>query len=99
MTYVITMDPPNLDIDVVYRHLVETYWSPRIRRDIVENAFRNSIVAVATTETEGEIAGFARVVTDQATFAWLCDVYIVETHRGNGLARRLSLHDVHIAEP
>jgi GNAT superfamily N-acetyltransferase len=89
MTYVITIDPPNLDIGVIHHLLAETYWSPRIRRDIVANAFQNSIVAVATTDAEDEIAGFARVVTDQATFAWLCDVYIVETHRGKGLARRL----------
>lgn len=89
MSYVITIDPPNLDMDAVHRLLTETYWSPRIRRDVVAVAFQNSIVAVATAAHEGELVALARVVTDQATFAWLCDVYVVEAHRGNRLASKL----------
>ncbi|MCE9559016.1 MAG: GNAT family N-acetyltransferase [Armatimonadetes bacterium] len=73
----------------VYGWLSETYWSPRIRRDVLEKAFANSLVAGAFLADSGEQVAVVRAVTDWATFAWLCDVYVVEEHRGRGLASRL----------
>ncbi|MFM9170783.1 MAG: GNAT family N-acetyltransferase, partial [Phycisphaerales bacterium] len=66
-----------------------TYWSPGIRRDVVAEALRNSITAVAIDDASGATVGLARVVTDRATFAWLCDVFIEERFRGQGVSRRL----------
>ena len=69
--------------------LAGTYWSTGIRRDVVAEALRNSITAVAIDESTGATVGIARVVTDRATFAWLCDVMVDERFRGQGISRRL----------
>ena len=61
----------------------------RHRREVVAEALRNSITAVAIDEATGDAVGMARVVTDRATFAWLCDVFVAERFRGQGIARRL----------
>lgn len=86
--YSFTTNHAHLDFDVIHRHLSETYWSPKIRREIVERAFRNSIVAMALDENANLVA-FARVVSDRATFAWVCDVFVLPEHRGRGIARQL----------
>ena len=89
MPYTITLDPARQDLDAIHRTLAGTYWSTDIRREVVAEAFRNSIVVLAIDDASGETVGFARVVTDRATFAWLCDVFVVESHRGHGLSRRM----------
>jgi GNAT superfamily N-acetyltransferase len=89
MGYLVTLDPARQDIDAIHRILAATYWSPNIRRDIVAKAFANSIAAVAIDEASGATVGVARVVSDRATFAWLCDVFVAEAHRGQGLASRM----------
>jgi len=89
MPVTITLDPARQDLDAIHRFLAGTYWSPGIRRDIVAEALRNSITAVAIEDTTGGTIGLARVVTDRATFAWLCDVFVDERWRGQGVARRL----------
>jgi GNAT superfamily N-acetyltransferase len=80
-------DPARLDMDVIHGFLTNTYWSPGISRERVERAVRNSL-CFGVYEGDRQV-GFARVVTDQATFAYLADVFIVETHRGQGLAKAL----------
>ena len=76
------------DRDVVFRYLYEeAYWSKGLPRDVFERAIDNSLSFVAYGEDE--VAGYARVVTDKATFAWLCDVFVLPLHRGNGVARLL----------
>lgn len=85
----ISTDPTRVQLDVVYPWLHGCYWSPGIRRDVVERAFANSIVAGAYRIDDGVQIGVARVVTDQATFAWLCDVYVDEPARGHGIASAL----------
>jgi GNAT superfamily N-acetyltransferase len=73
----------------VHRFLsTEAYWSPGVPREVVERSIENSIPFGVYTEG-GEQVGFARVVTDRATFAWLADVYIEAAHRGHGLGKRL----------
>ena len=80
-------DPARLDMDVIHGFLTATYWSPGISRELVERAVRNSL-CFGVYEDNRQV-GFARVVTDQATFAYLSDVFILESHRGRGLAKAL----------
>lgn len=84
----ISRDPARVQLDVVYGWLREAYWSPGVRRDVVERAFANSLVAGAYAD-DGAQVGVARLVTDQATFAWLCDVFVAPAARGQGVARAL----------
>lgn len=78
-------DPARLDLARVHGWLREAYWSPGVRRDVVERAFAKSISIGAYDSAAGQVA-VARVVTDEATFAWLCDVFVAPSHRGRGLA-------------
>jgi GNAT superfamily N-acetyltransferase len=74
--------------DAVYRFLSqEAYWSQGLPRDIFDRSIENSINFAAVTD--GALVGFARVVTDRATFAWLCDVFVLPEHRGNGVSKLL----------
>jgi GNAT superfamily N-acetyltransferase len=76
------------DHDVVYRFLSEdAYWSQGLPREIFDLAVANSLCFAAYSADE--IVGFSRVVTDRATFAWLCDVFVLPAHRGNGISKRL----------
>lgn len=83
----VSLDPGRIQLEVVYGWLHSCYWSPGIRRDVVERAFANSLVAGAYRD--GRQLGVARVVTDQATFAWLCDVFVDESARSQGIATAL----------
>jgi GNAT superfamily N-acetyltransferase len=89
MSYTVTLDPARQDLDAIHRMLAGSYWSVDIRRDVVAEALRNSIVVLAIDDDSGAVVGLARVVTDRATFAWLCDVFVLEAHRGHGLSRRM----------
>ena len=89
MSYTITLDPARQDVDAIHRLLTRTYWSPGIRREVVAEALRNSITAIAIDDATTAPVGIARVVTDRATFAWLCDVFVIEDYRGRGLASEL----------
>lgn len=88
MPYTISTRHRDMQLDRVHALLAATYWSPRIRRDIVATAMANSLVAGAFDASGTQVA-YARVVTDHATFAWLCDVIVDEHHRGHGLSRRM----------
>jgi GNAT superfamily N-acetyltransferase len=85
-TWQLSADASWLQLECVHRWLATTYWSPNIRLDVVRQAFANSLFMGAYTESREQI-GIARVVTDYATFAWLCDVYVAEPHRARGVAR------------
>ena len=89
MSISISLDPARQDLDAIHGMLAATYWSPNIRREVVAEALRNSITAVAIDDATGATVGIARVVTDRATFAWLCDVVVDERFRGQGLSRRM----------
>jgi GNAT superfamily N-acetyltransferase len=80
--------PSESDIDAIHTVLRETYWSPGIPREVVACAWANSMCALARDET-GRLIGFARLVTDKATFAWLCDVIVLPGKQGRGLGRAL----------
>ena len=85
----ISLSPQRMQMDVIHALLREAYWSPRIRRDVLENAIAHSLVVGAFEQPGGRQVGFARAVTDTATFAWLCDVIVAPTHRRQGIARRM----------
>jgi GNAT superfamily N-acetyltransferase len=86
--YEISTDRARLDLDAIHRFLsTEAYWSPGVSRDTVERSIAGSMPFGVYRGAEQ--VGFARVVTDGATFAWLADVYIEAPHRGHGLGKRL----------
>lgn len=87
--YEISTDPDCMQLDILHAGLAASYWSPNVRRDIVETAIRNSIVIGAFERDTHRQVAFARVVSDCATFAWLCDVWVDEKHRGIGLGKEL----------
>jgi GNAT superfamily N-acetyltransferase len=83
--YFVSDDQQRLDIERIHRWLSEEcYWSLGRTFDQVERSMRNSIV-VGCYASDGAQVGLARWVTDEATFAWLCDVFITDDHRGRGL--------------
>lgn len=83
----VSTDPALVQLDTVYGWLRTAYWSTGVRRDIVERAFANSLVVGAYRG--GAQIGVARAVTDRATFAWLCDVFVDPSGRGQGVATAL----------
>jgi len=86
--YTISTDKARLDLDLVHRFLSETaYWALGRSRQVVETSIEHSI-CFGVYEGDRQV-GFARAVTDHATFAWLCDVFILESHRGRGLGKWL----------
>ena len=86
--YEISTDPQRLDLDAVHAWLTRSYWSPGIPREVVARAAANSLCFGLHHVTDGQV-GYARVVTDRASFAYLCDVYVLEDHRGQGLSKWL----------
>ena len=81
--YSVTSDPARLDIDAIHGYLSRAYWSAGIPRATLENAMRGSL-CFGLFERDTQI-GFVRVVTDRATYAYVCDVYVLESHQGKGL--------------
>lgn len=86
--YLASADPARLDLDVVHGYLRRSYWSPEIPRETVRRAAGHSLVFGIFHDTAGQVA-YARVVSDRATFAYLCDVFVLEEHRGAGLGEWL----------
>lgn len=85
--YRITTDPSSIDLKAVHAYLAGAYWSEEIPQDIVARAIESSL-CFSLLDGDRQI-GFARVVTDRATFAYLCDVYVLEEYRGKGLGKWL----------
>lgn len=84
----ISIDPDRLDVDLVHRWLsTEAYWSLGRTREVVESSIAHSLNFGAYDEA-GQV-GYARVVTDRATFAWLCDVFVDADHRSRGVGTAL----------
>jgi N-acetylglutamate synthase-like GNAT family acetyltransferase len=87
--YEIDDDPRRLDVDAIHAFLArDAYWSAGIPRDVLNRAITGSL-NLGLYDDGGAQAGFARVVSDQATFAWLTDVYVLPGHRGHGLGHWL----------
>lgn len=88
--YAISADPDRLDVARIHRWLsADSYWAKGRSLDKQQAAMANSLNFGAYHEATGEQHGYARVVTDLATFAWLCDVYVDPAARGKGLGTTL----------
>lgn len=86
--YFISDDPALLDIDIIHDFLSNrSYWAEGIPRGIVEKSIANSLCF--GLYNSGKQIGFARLVTDKATFAYLADVFVLEEYRGKGLSKWL----------
>ena len=83
--YRLSFDHDELQLDVIHAFLAASHWSPGIPRAVVETAARHSLV-VGAYAGGGAQVGYARLVTDRATFAWLADVFVLPPHRGRGLS-------------
>jgi GNAT superfamily N-acetyltransferase len=84
----VRVDPADLDLDRIHGWLSkEAYWALGRTRDVVERAAAGSVNLAAYVG--GELVGYARLVTDRATHAWVCDVFVAADHRDNGIGRAL----------
>jgi GNAT superfamily N-acetyltransferase len=85
--FLISTDRNLIDLDVVHGFLTECYWAQGIPREVVARSIENSLCF--GLYTEGKQVGFARVITDYATYAYIGDVFVLESLRGRGLGKWL----------
>lgn len=86
--YIISNDKNLIDFDKLYQYLAfDSYWGKGITADRLKKAIENSMCFVILKQDQ--LAGFARVVTDKATFAYICDVFVLDQHRRLGLSKWL----------
>jgi GNAT superfamily N-acetyltransferase len=84
---VVDTDKDRLDLPAIHHFLTNSYWASGIPFDVVERSIHNSL-CFGLYDGDKQV-GFARVVTDYATFAYLADVFVLESHRGRGLSKIL----------
>lgn len=84
---VVTTDRSSLDLDVIHDFLATSYWARGVPREVLARSMENSLCFGAFDE--GRQVGFARVISDRATFAYICDVFALESHRGHGVGKSL----------
>ncbi|WP_437821118.1 GNAT family N-acetyltransferase [Sorangium sp. So ce1078] len=85
--YRVSSNPQELDVAAIHAYLTRSYWAAGITRELVAQSLQGSMCFGLFDEDRQ--VGFARVVTDGSTFAYLCDVYVLEEHRGQGLGKWL----------
>jgi GNAT superfamily N-acetyltransferase len=83
----ITTDQSRLDLDVIHGFLAASYWATGIPREVVERALRHSL-CFGAFEGQAQV-GFARVVSDYATYAYISDVFVLPSHRGRGVGKQI----------
>jgi GNAT superfamily N-acetyltransferase len=86
--FVISTDRARLDLDVVHSFLTNCYWAQGIPKEVVARSIEHSL-CFGVYDGSGAQVGFARVVSDFATVAYLGDVFVLESHRGHGLGKWL----------
>jgi N-acetylglutamate synthase-like GNAT family acetyltransferase len=84
----VSTDDARLDVDMVHRFLATSYWAPGMPRVVLERGLRHSL-NFGLYLADGSQVGFARTITDRATFAYLSDVFVLEAQRGRGLGKFL----------
>ena len=85
--YRISNSQEEMDVDAIHAYLTRSYWAAGIPRDVVARSIKGSLcfgIFLGSVQV-----GFARVITDHATYGYLADVYVLEGHRGLGLSKRL----------
>ena len=85
--YTISTDPALLGLDVIHQFLTSSYWAAGVPREVVQRSIEHSL-PFGLYKRARQI-GFARVVTDYATFAYLADVFVIDEFRGEGLGKWL----------
>jgi len=85
--FVLSTDRERLDLDVIHGFLTECYWAKGISREIVARSIENSLCFGVYSGNQQ--VGFARVISDFATYAYIADVFVLNTHRGCGLGKWL----------
>ena len=94
MEYTISTDKTKLDVEVIHAYLSErSYWAVGRSIDRVRESIDNSI-CFGLYSTDGEMLGFARVVTDKVVFAYLMDLFVLDAYQGRGLGTELVRHIV-----
>ena len=88
--YELTEDPARIDPVAAHAYLTRSYWSPGIALETVAQAIANSLCLAV--RHDGRQVAFARIVSDFTTFAYLADVYVLEDHRGHGIASAMLAH-------
>lgn len=92
MQYYVSTDKTKLNIPLIHHYLSkESYWAQNIPLEILVTAIENSVCFGVYTSDDEQV-GFARLITDMATFTYLADVFILEAHRGKGLSKLLMKH-------
>ena len=87
-TYTVSDDPARLDVNAMHAYLRRAYWSEEIPLEVIERAARASL-CIGAYDANGAQVGLARFISDFATFAYVCDVYVLEEHRGHGLSKAM----------
>ncbi|HEX4427244.1 MAG TPA: GNAT family N-acetyltransferase [Terriglobales bacterium] len=83
----ISTDPERLDLDVIHGFLTESYWAKGVPREVVARSIENALCF--GIYSDGKQVGFARVISDYATYAYIGDVFVLEGYRGRGLSKWL----------
>jgi len=86
--FLLSTDPVHLDLDVIHDFLTNCYWARGIPREIVARSIQHSL-CFGVYDGSGTQVGFARVISDFATYAYIGDVFVLESHRGRGLGKWL----------
>jgi GNAT superfamily N-acetyltransferase len=86
--YLVSDDPGRLDLDVVHGYLTRSYWAEGVPREVVARSIAHSL-CFGLYPPAGTQVGFARAITDRATYAYLADVFVREELQGRGLGRFL----------
>ncbi|MCE0483922.1 MAG: GNAT family N-acetyltransferase [Methylacidiphilales bacterium] len=85
--YSISTDPARLDVEVIHGFISQSYWAKNIPRALIERMIKNSL-CFGLYHRQAQV-GFARLITDYTTFAYLADVFVLPDHRGKGLSKAL----------
>jgi GNAT superfamily N-acetyltransferase len=86
--YTVTDDPARLDVIAMHAYLRRAYWSQEIPVEVIERAVQASLCIAAYAANWAQV-GLVRLISDYATFAYVCDVYVLEEHRGHGLSKAM----------
>ena len=85
--FVLSTDAARLDLDVIHGYLTECYWARSIPREVVARSLKNSL-CFGVYDGQKQV-GFARVISDYATYAYIGDVFVLDSYRGRGLGKWL----------
>ena len=94
--YQMSTNIQDMDLQLIHQFISHSYWAKNIPIEILQKALANSL-CFGIFKVDGSQVGFARMITDKATFAYLADVFILDEYRGQGLSKQL-MHEI-LAHP